>query len=1121
MFPRGSYRHLARVCLSKVNDKLRYEVSRQLCTPWVMPRRNHNLARILAPVLYPPDYSDEYDEEDMIDDDEDDDDDEEEEDEEGDDDMGEEPQNGSQQPLGQLASEPLTALQQRILSTHQHPNVALSSSAQGQTLSPFALSNSRRMNADSQQSPNSDQRPKSQGQQNESAWQARGRRRLRSDSNDSLRQQGEERGSPRNYPQLNSPISARVAGEPIQSPSDPSGTYTSIWHTEDDSGPNVAAALASGTQSMATAFDQARERIAEFIATPISSENYRPHSYAPGAFPSHESGSQAFNHLEKHENPNHDLEAAEMYSQDENGGRSGLLDEIVNSNTSRGRIDWFMLFDLALWKEVRSGFRELYMATMMLDPDYKIRIAIAFARNYPNICRSFLDKDRSPEHSVLLFSVQLFPAQTITDTLVREYRFLFSILEVLHKFFLIPTPPALRQPGFVLCDTEPFRNRRYFHAFHDMRYLVATPVVSNWVANEHEFLLHYIDFIKLFQGMNTIRRASTQHVEFESDDWINAFNVTLQVAKSCRQYAECFNDKTRTTLLAVRTILREMYNTATYMAEENFNYYISQAQAQGDLFDYPDINKPHQAGPPEKINYKIATRIAPTGIQYPIVDYDISQYPVSFHHPLHWFMTQFLQHAKSFDDKIAKQYGFVDMQELIFSALDPSYDKLLSPKNDPSSPSRFGLPFFDREKSKADLLRPLDYSVRVCALMAQVQADFWVRNGRTLKIQANHYQDVSLRENTYDQDVSLIQFYFCAWDDTDHILMTLVERFNLQQWISLVSHNGTPYDPMQLIRVVEEFLNLLINIISERHVITGCTAMQLARREVIHAAIEPLPFSVITKRIPERLALLTDFDSVVNKHATFTEPANNSMAGKYELKDEFLDEVDPYFAHYQRNDRENVEEVLWKRLKARAKRLDDESTIPTVLLPKLIPIKEGIFTTLQLILHTPLACQIIFYSLVNSSMISQNISSEIIVDEALQLIIVALEDAKSPHILAKLGTEENIRGGIWYYSYRLVLQLTQTQRYNLIAVLVILYHRQNMKQWKPKLEYIIRRLREGGRDINDMIDQYFELVTKNVDNQDADVERKKQLAKMRQAQIMAELESQQKSFFGPIWRRPW
>ncbi|KAJ1669156.1 E3 ubiquitin-protein ligase ubr1, partial [Spiromyces aspiralis] len=76
-----------------------------------------------------------------------------------------------------------------------------------------------------------------------------------------------------------------------------------------------------------------------------------------------------------------------------------LLNEIISKNTCRGRVDWFMLFDLALWKEVRSGLRELYMATMMLDPDYKIRIAIAFARNYPNICRSFLDKDRSPEHS--------------------------------------------------------------------------------------------------------------------------------------------------------------------------------------------------------------------------------------------------------------------------------------------------------------------------------------------------------------------------------------------------------------------------------------------------------------------------------------------------------------------------------------------------------------------------------------------------------------------------------------------------------------------------------------------------------------------------------------------------
>ncbi|KAJ1674357.1 E3 ubiquitin-protein ligase ubr1, partial [Spiromyces aspiralis] len=698
-------------------------------------------------------------------------------------------------------------------------------------------------------------------------------------------------------------------------------------------------------------------------------------------------------------------------------------------------------------------------------------------------------------------------------TLVREHRFLYSIIDVLCKFFPVPTPPPLLRNGIILCDTEPFRNRRYFHAFHDMRYLVATPVVSKWVANTHEFLMNYVNFIKLFQGMNPIRRAATEHIEFESDEWINAFNVTLQVAKSCRQYAECFVGNPRTTLLSVRTILRETYHDAMKLSEENFAWHILKLQEQNEG-SFDDIIVPPHAvlTEPLKHNTKVATTIG--GIRYTIIDYDVTTNPVSFHHPLHWFITQFLQHASTFDDNVAKRYGFESLQELVLSAIDPSYDVLLTGNVDESKDAdRYNLPRFNLESAKMQLLTIFDYSVRVCALIAQIHVDFWIRNGRTLKIQGSHYQDVSLRENTYDQDVALIQFFFCIWDDQDQILLTLIDRFRLIEWMSdFPNLHRYVYDPAQTIRIVEEFLNLLIAIVGERHVLSGCEAMELANREVIHAAVEPLPFSVITKKIPERLALLPDFESVVHKHAVFKEPTIHSTTGKYEVKDEYLDEIDPYFVHYPRQEREKIKELLWKRLKDRAQQPGSKYTLPKLLVPKPLPIKTGMFTRLSLILHTPLACDFLFYSLANSAMFSHTPASDTIIDEALYLIMLALEDAKRPEVVEKLGVVDGIRGGLWHYSLKRVLPLQGTEGYNLVGVLVTLYSRQQLKAWWPQIEYILDTLREGGATLSQVIDEYLRLTKKDKSDPEEEIRRKKELAKQRQAQLLAELQNQQKNF---------
>ena len=57
------------------------------------------------------------------------------------------------------------------------------------------------------------------------------------------------------------------------------------------------------------------------------------------------------------------------------------------------------------------------------------------------------------------------------------------------------------------------------------------------------------------------------------------------------------------------------------------------------------------------------------------------------------------------------------------------------------------------------------------------------------------------------------------------------------------------------------------------------------------------------------------FDHVLREVTKFRPPESVMDTGIYELKDECFDEVNPFFFHYTRNKREEVEAILKARLK--------------------------------------------------------------------------------------------------------------------------------------------------------------------------------------------------------------
>ncbi|KAJ2271777.1 E3 ubiquitin-protein ligase ubr1, partial [Coemansia sp. RSA 451] len=631
--------------------------------------------------------------------------------------------------------------------------------------------------------------------------------------------------------------------------------------------------------------------------------------------------------------------------------------------------------------------------------------------------------------------------------------------------------------------------------------------------------------------MNPNCRAALQHVEFEADTWVNAFNVTLQVAKSCRQFAECYGISARDLFFAMRDTMRRLHYAALLMAEENSSPIIRSGQMHGYLPQ--TITNPVNSGgdmtdAPQLV---FEMHVLPTlwGSQYEIVKYDVASCPISFHHPLHWFMAELFQHVQHLTDKRARDFGFASVRDMVFSTFDTRLDRALEASAAAEGSS--ALPLYaasaaDIAAAQPELLRILDYPVRVCVVMAQIRAGLWVRNGYVIRLQSHHYREVSLRENTYDQDVVMIQFFLSIWPDTDHILMTLVDRFGLYDWFSGRPHASRIYEPFHIQYMVEEFLNLLIVIVSERHVATGKNALDLARREIVHGCLSPISYSELSKKVPERLAENTEFDNLLQKMADYRGPTGIMDFGQYELKDEFLDEVDPYFIHYARNQREEVEEVLRERLAKRKRKNGNMSDTPEYVPPKLEEIRFGPFQRIGMVLHTPLACQVLFFSLLHATQTSGGLLSETMVDEALQLIILALEDGQRGAVAREIGGGDSggrttDRGGLWQYALQQGYPVGRTSPMNLLGLVLTLGLKPEMKPWKSKLDHIYQLFRKGGPRIVSCIDDYYanleatpmgSRVLKTAQDEARAAERKKQAAKARQAAIMADFANQQQNF---------
>lgn len=389
-----------------------------------------------------------------------------------------------------------------------------------------------------------------------------------------------------------------------------------------------------------------------------------------------------------------------------------------------------------------------------------------------------------------------------------------------------------------------------------------------------------------------------------------------------------------------------------------------------------------------------------------------------------------------------------------------------------------------------------------------------------------------MREKTYDCDLYLLQVALTV-AEPNLMLLTMLDRFILSDWFNGHPDKSHPYyDQTQIALVVEEFLDYLIIAATERGFASGMPLEDKIRRAIIqYLGLSSMAYSELVKVLPDSLSEHESFETHLHSLSTYKAPAGLNDHGRYELKDEYYCEIDPYFWHFSRNQREEAFEKLRSRenqsLSNNEKKKAEKDEF--FLLPRLRKIKSGPFKHIGNFLHSHLLCQIVLYALWNSR--TSKATSELILDHALYLAVLAVTDENNEvyekqRALIK-GKYRNdgpkIDGGFVQHAvenkYPIVSGF-EREHVSLLTVLLRFLGDREFSHTHKRCNFLVDKIFEQGSDaaretIADWRATHQKSQDKAAEQEKAglsEYERKKAEAKARQAEIMAQFAQAQSQF---------
>jgi E3 ubiquitin-protein ligase UBR1 len=755
----------------------------------------------------------------------------------------------------------------------------------------------------------------------------------------------------------------------------------------------------------------------------------------------------------------------------------------------RVRLDFLILYDLRLWKVLRIHLRHLYITTVVTIPRFKRILGLRFAGLYTALAQLYLIADREPDHSIINLSVQMLTTPTITQEVVERGNFLTNLMAILYTFLTtrqVGFPEDVSPRATLAFDAGAVTNRRMFHFFLDLRWLFQSEFIHFRMRVEPRYLLQFLDLVKLHQGVCPNLRATGEHVEYESDAWISASMVVKEVNKLCKQVAVSFepklelNDGNMNLQRAIRTVAQvTMINSFGYERKR-----FQAAEVKDDLGW-------HQIGPFEDSNKR-----------YSVPKHTVQSEPMSFHHPLHYLLSWLVESGKAMTRD--------EMRALLhFSADD---------LKDPWNVSR--VPSIPNSLTSDELLSAIfDHPLRVCAWLAQMKAGMWVRNGITLRHQAHTYRSVTHRDVGYQRDILLVQagLVLCGSSNElpgERFLAQIIDRFQMETWFKGDYSVVQGFEEAQQLDVIEDFFHLLVIALCERGNLVPSNNEReqhdkVLQHDIAHAlCFKPLSFSDLASRVTEKVGESDDFNRVLETMTTFRPPEGLNDTGTFELKPEYVELVDPYYAHYSRNHREEAENIYKKHMARKSgKNVED-----VVYEPTLQPIPAGLFANLSAFTATPLFTQVVERAL-NFAANYKTLPLKLQLTRVETFLHMVLH-------LVLIATAEDAHRTDGFVKYAAVPQtfMSSSDQRSVVSTLVTLSAMEEYASCHSTIKHILRKMQiQHPESLTRVIGPLGAILDRKDTGSPAslsqeDKERKKQEALARQARVMAQMKLQQNSF---------
>ncbi|KAF1945819.1 hypothetical protein EJ02DRAFT_431325 [Clathrospora elynae] len=761
----------------------------------------------------------------------------------------------------------------------------------------------------------------------------------------------------------------------------------------------------------------------------------------------------------------------------------------------RLRLDHLILYDLRMWKQLRVGIRDVFISTVVTIPQFKRLLGLRFAGVYTALAQLYLIADREPDHSIINLSLQMLTTPSITSEVVERGNFLTNLMAILYTFLTtrqVGYPSNVDPKATLAFEQGAVTNRRMYHFFLDMKYLLGSEFVQERIREEERYLLQFLDLVKLHQGICPNVRQVGEHLEFESEAWISASLITREINKLCRHFAESFAWHRDDDPTNIRRAIRAAAKVAI----------VNSLGAERKRFDQTELKEETKFKTLEVLEFD-AEPSTFFGPSYKIVEYVVAKQPMSFHHALHYTLSWLIDRARSMPPEVV-------LQLLLFSHHELQMD---------FSPAMVAVPVHQPEEY---LLAMFDFPLRVCAWLAQMRAGIWVRNGITLRHQMTQYRSVSQRDVSHQRDIFLLQSALVLCDPSI-FLASMIDRFGLTGWMTgkyeTIQHG---FEDSQAIDVVEDFVHLLIIILSERTALVPIednneSHLASMRKDIAHVlCFKPLSFSDMTARLSDRIQNMDDFPAVLSEMTRFRAPEGLSDSGTFELKEQYIDLIDPYLHQYNRNQREEAENTYKTYM---AKKTGKQAS-DIVYEPKLRPIPSGLFQNLSAFTRTPLFTQIVYYLLgygLRAATVTPIIPAtrvEAYTQFVLQLLLVAvLEDKTVEHEWSEKAPDSFVTSVLTKNA-----NMGIPEHPTVLSILKSLQDKEAFKACEPKISLILHRLKQRQQNSFIIAAAAINMPADRMDTASPasfglqDKELKKKQAQERQAKVMAAFKEQQGKF---------